>query len=34
MISKLVNNLTIPDIHFDDQFDGIHIKLNLTNIKQ
>ncbi len=34
MVSKLFNNLTIPDIHYDDKFDGVHIKMNLTNIKQ
>ena len=34
IISKLVNNFTIPDIHYDDKFEGIHIKMNLTDIKQ
>lgn len=33
VIEKLIDNVTIPDISYDEKFDGVGIKFNLTEIK-
>ncbi len=34
IIQEQLDNAKIPDISYDDKFDGVHIQFNLTNIKQ